>query len=328
MLILAGLLGMLALGSVMLIEPSTKAEHDSEDEPLEDLDEAAQSNDGELGNTSLDLLSFIDEDGVTQTLENEATDAGERLIGTNEADEISAQGGDDNVMAGGGNDTVHGNAGADVLHGNGGEDVLSGDEGDDALFGDQGADALFGNDGNDSLFGNEGDDYLSGGAGSDSLFGGMGYDTLWGDAGNDTLTGNEGDDLLDGGEGQDLLNGGNGSDILNGVETDEDSADFLNGGDGDDTIYAGAGDQVSGGEGADTTVLSADLAEHANIWDFESGQDTLVVLYDPSADAPEINISQDPDTIGQWLVQADGETVAHITGDAPTLSDISLIESA
>ena len=116
-----------------------------------------------------------------------------------------------------------------------------------------------------------------------------------------------------------------GSDILNGIEDGEQNADFLNGGDGDDTILAGAGDQVSGGDGADTTILSDDMSGHAQIWDFESGLDTLVVLYDGDEDIPEINISENPDAAGRWIIHADGETVAHITGDVPTHADISLI---
>ena len=121
---------------------------------------------------------------------------------------------------------------------------------------------------------------------------------------------------------------GAGDDLLNGQEDDDQSSDFLNGGAGHDTIFAGAGDEVSGGEGSDTTVLNSDLPEHANIWDFESGQDTLVVLYDGAENIPEIDIAEDPDALGHWLIQADGEVVANIAGDTPTLSDISLIERA
>ncbi|MGB7317345.1 MAG: calcium-binding protein [Planktotalea sp.] len=324
MLILAGLLGMLALGSIMLIEPSSTSEGD--DELADNNDELEQVNTAQMGDVSTDFLSYVDEDGATQTIENETTEEGDLLFGTNDADTLAGDGGDDNVMAGGGSDAIDGGTGNDVLHGNGGDDTLTGGAGFDALFGDQGDDALNGGGGNDTLIGNVGEDDLSGSSGNDSLIGGEGFDALRGGRGDDTLVGNAGDDTLDGGEGGDLLMAGDGNDLLDGRETNGDSVDFLNGGDGDDTIFAGAGDQVSGGHGADITVLDSELLEHAQIWDFESGQDTLVVLYDANSLAPEISISQDPDTNGHWLVQADGETVANIAGDAPSLSDISLIE--
>ena len=68
------------------------------------------------------------------------------------------------------------------------------------------------------------------------------------------------------------------------------------------------------------------MPEQARIWDFESGTDTLVVLFDALQDAPEITISQYPDTEDQWLVLANGNAVAQVSGDAPKLADISLMQ--
>lgn len=287
MLILAGLLGMLALGSIMLIEPSTEVESDDvadENEP------ATDSGSVELENASMDLLSFLDEESDSSTQSNNVPEADDPLSDAGDSDEANG-------------------ANGDVLQGSEEGDELSGGEGDDTLFG------------------NGGIDELSGGGGNDNLSGGDDPDALWGGQGEDTLYGDDSDDILDGGDGADLLIGGTGDDILNGAEDDEDSADTLNGGAGDDTILAGVGDQVSGGQGADTTVLNSDLDGQAQILDFESGQDTLVVLYDSNSDMPNISISQDPETADQWLVQADGVTVANVAGDAPTLADISLIEN-
>lgn len=317
---------MMALGSIMLID--TDASDDPDEPEFSETDENLGANVAQLGDTSNDLLSFIDEEGETQTIPNQTTQGDDLFIGSNEADAISGAGGNDNVMAGGGDDTVDGARGDDVLHGNGGEDLLIGGSGFDALFGDQGDDELLGGAGDDTLIGNTGSDQIHGGAGDDSLSAGEGDDALWGGRGDDTLIASSGDDTLDGGAGSDVLFAGTGNDVLNGQETGEAQRDFLNGGDGDDTIYAGAGDEVSGGRGADTTVLESDLPEHAQIRDFESGQDTLVVLYEEGGVAPEISISASTEVQDQWLVLANGEAVAQVSGDAPSLSDISLMERA
>ena len=289
MLILAGLLGMLAIGSISLVDPSAKT-----DETDDGISPDALTDDvtTQIGDTSTDFLSYADEDGVTQINPNETTDGDDLLIGTNAADNLIGAVGNDNVMAGGGDDTVGGGNDDDVLHGNGGDDVLTGGDGFDALFGDQGSDALDGGDG------------------------------------NDTLVGSAGNDLLDGGEGSDLLNGGGGDDALNGWEETAERADFLNGGDGDDTIFAGADDQVSGGLGADATLLNTNMDGAAQIWDYKSGQDTLVLVYEAGGVEPEVSISSDPEQADRWLIQANGTALAEVTGDAPTLSDISFVEQA
>ncbi|HCW82903.1 MAG TPA: type I secretion protein [Rhodobacteraceae bacterium] len=322
MLILAGLLGMLAIGSISLVDPGANT-----DETDDGISPDALTDDvtTQIGDTSTDFLSYADEDGVTQINPNETTDGDDLLIGTNAADDLIGAGGNDNVMAGGGDDTVGGGDDDDVLHGNGGDDVLTGNDGFDALFGDQGSDALDGGDGNDTLSGNDGDDALSGGKGNDSLYGGEGDDTLLGGLDNDTLVGSAGNDLLDGGEGSDLLNGGGGDDALNGWEETTERADFLNGGDGDDTIFAGADDQVSGGLGADAIVLNTNMDGPARIWDFKSGQDALVLVYEAVDVEPEVSISSDPEQADRWLIQANGTTLAEVTGDAPTLFDISFV---
>ena len=291
MLILAGLLGMLAIGSISIVDPSANT-----DETDDGISPDALTDDvtTQIGDTSTDFLSYADEDGVTQINPNETTDGDDLLIGTNAADDLIGAGGNDNVMAGGGDDTVGGGDDDDVLHRNGGDDVLTGNDGFDALFGDQGSDALDGGDGNDTLSGNDGDDALSGGKGNDSLYGGEGDDTLLGGLDKDTLVGSAGNDLLDGG-------------------------------DGDDTIFAGADDQVSGGLGADAIVLNTNMDGIARIWDFKSGQDTLVLVYEAGDVEPEVSISSDPEQADRWLIQANGTTLAEVTGDAPTLFDISFV---
>jgi len=196
MLILAGLLEMLAIGSILLVESSANTDETDDGISPDTLTDDVTT---QIGDTSTDFLSYMDEDGVTQINPNETTDGEDLLIGTNAADD------------------------------------------------------LIGADGNDTLLG--------------------GLD-------NDTLVGSARNDLLDGGEGSDLLNGGGGDGALNSWEETTESTDFLNGGDGNDTIFAGADDQVSGGLGTDATVLSTNMDGAAQIWGFESGQDTLVFVYE------------------------------------------------
>lgn len=318
MLILAGLLGMMAFGSVMLYETNTK-DAESREDAFDDIDSL------QIDDSTGDLLSFIDKDGDIQTLANETTEAADLLIGTDGDDEIFGSLGNDKIMAGAGDDTVNGDSDDDILMGNEGNDALFGGEGSDALSGDQGRDALSGGDGDDTLTGNADSDHLSGGNGADNLMGGEGDDSLWGDAGDDTLVASAGNDFLIGGNGNDLLLAGTGNDVLDGRDDGEATVDYLNGGEGDDTFFADAGDQVSGGDGADMTVLHSDISGPIQIWDFESGEDTLVVLYGSEDDVPEVSISQTPDENGQWVVQSDGKTIALVSGTEPIMSDINLV---
>ncbi len=152
----------------------------------------------------------------------------------------------------------------DVLNviGSNDDDVLTGDGGANILNGLDGNDQLFGLGGNDTLIGGAGDDVLAGGGGTDSIDGGEGNDTnsfegigpdvnatlnadgtgtanyitpngavnetfsgienLTGSASNDTListgaaaniiSGGDGDDFIAGGGGTDTLDGGDGND--------------------------------------------------------------------------------------------------------------------
>ncbi len=92
----------------------------------------------------------------------------DRILLSNQADQ---------VHAGGGRDLVMGMGGIDTLYGEGGIDLIDGGKGNDQLFGGAGGDQLFGGPGRDSLDGGLGDDFLFGGGGpSESLTGGAGHD--------------------------------------------------------------------------------------------------------------------------------------------------------
>ena len=115
----------------------------------------------------------------------------------------------------------------------------------------------------------------SGTAGDDTLTGTSGPDTIHGLGGNDTITGDAGDDTLAGGAGADTLDGGDGNDVLFTAERSPDYAtpyypsaaspplldtgsevDTVTGGTGNDVIFAGYGDNVDGGAGTDTLLVS------------------------------------------------------------------------
>ncbi|SDW62073.1 ExeM/NucH family extracellular endonuclease [Litoreibacter albidus] len=112
----------------------------------------------------------------------------------------------------------------------------------------------------DFLFGTEGRDKIDAGRGNDLIFAGDGDDHIIGGRGNDTILAGHGDDVIDGGSGN----------------------DFVFAGHGDDTIIAGDGkrDLYWGGDGADTFVFSAELAEDRSrdksvIMDFDTSQDMI-----------------------------------------------------
>jgi Ca2+-binding RTX toxin-like protein len=183
------------------------------------------------------------------------------ILGTNDADSLTAsqdgdvligRDGDDtlefigNVFPGGSLRTVamFGDAGADVLT-VGGADLLgvyANPVGPRAyLDGGSDNDTLAGSHGGDTLEGGDGADALSGGAQSDEIHGGDGDDTLDGGAGNDKLHGERGNDSLIGGAGEDRLWGG----------------------DGDDTLQGGAGnDTLWGDRGSDTAVFSGSVSDY------------------------------------------------------------------
>ncbi len=118
-----------------------------------------------------------------------ATDDDDIIMGTTEADEIFARGGNDFVNGGAGNDTIGGAAGRDTLEGGTGNDVVFGAAGDDDVTGGAGNDNIFGGSGNDDLVGGTGNDTLTGGSGNDDLSGGSGDDVFF-------FAGNFGDDNI------------------------------------------------------------------------------------------------------------------------------------
>lgn len=319
MLLLAGLVGMMALGATAFLGMS---DEDDDLAPAEGVgDDPGGGAPGEAAGGS--ILDLVTPEHVT--------------VGTEDDDTLEGDAARDLIGGYGGDDLIHGGDADDQLHGGNGDDTILGDAGDDILHGDAGADVLQGADGDDSVYGHGGDDDLSGDAGGDSLVGGEGDDTLHGGAGDDVLHGELGDDSLTGGAGADTLFGGWGDDTLSGVEDagDVPGADHLNGGGGDDHILAGDDDTVTAGEGADRITLGPWITggHQAEILDFAPDEDMLVILYDDIAHPdPDVALEQDADdpTLQHVLLNdvriaavhgAPGLTLGHLTlvaqGPAP-----------
>lgn len=335
MLLLAGLLGMMAVGATAFFGFDIGAE-DAEDDvlnmPLPD------------GSGTDDLLAEVDNLGQSDLLsdapdppENTADPEWQITTGQPGADTINGSDVNDQINGGAGDDLIFGGFGGDQLFGGAGADTIDGQSGDDTLHGGDDNDSLVGGSGHDQIFGHNGADTLLGGDGDDSLVGSAGNDVLLGQDGADALHGDLGDDVLQGGRGADTLFGGWGNDTISGVVDDPDvpgiqdldEGDYLNGGGGDDLILAGRDDIISTGDGADTVALGDWLSQdhQAQVTDFSAAEDSLMVIYDDSVDPdPDVTITQDEETPSRQHVELNGVRIAAVDGaDDLTLDHVTLI---
>jgi Ca2+-binding RTX toxin-like protein len=156
-------------------------------------------------------------DGLLGELERQDLIAsGTAIVGTQDADIGSIDGDED----------------ANLISAFGGDDVVRGLGGNDTIYGGDGLDTLEGGDGDDLLF--AADEEFGGSGGGESLDGGDGDDAIHGSSRNDTLLGGSGADLMRGGNGNDDYRGGGGDDVMidsSGVDTYR-----IDAGDGDDAI--------------------------------------------------------------------------------------------
>ncbi|MEO9781709.1 MAG: calcium-binding protein [Sedimentitalea sp.] len=296
MMMLAGLLGLLAVGgAAVAVDFSPEAEDDGEDNNQPEIEDLA------TGEVAADIVP------IDQILAG--ADGAEQLAGD------------------AGNDQINGYAGDDAIHGGAGNDILHGATGNDALFGGDGNDTLHGEDGQDILSG-DGDDELSGGDGDDALHGGLGDDTLAGGQGQDTLFGSFGDDLIVGSDfnqdgvhiddaTKDYLNGGDGNDTLIGGH-----GDVMSGGDGADQFVLDASETA-------TNDGDTDLGA-TRLMDFDADEDQLLVMSDLEQNpAPDIEVIADEDTPGLSHIWVDGAEVASVMGGTTlTAEDIVVIDHA
>ncbi|SEK79003.1 Hemolysin-type calcium-binding repeat-containing protein [Roseovarius nanhaiticus] len=319
MLMLAGLLGMVALGASALVGFSGYDEDEEtarQDIPEEDADGADQSQsnvldfmrpDPEWDAVTLDTpdaaqafdagapedpdLAGVDARSADAEADLDSDDAAEEAdppeekITAGTAHDNSISGSDARDVANGydGADTLTGAASDDQLWGGLGADWLSGGAGDDTLNGDADDDTLSGDEGDDKLYGHEGADDLSGGDGADSLVGGDGGDTLAGGAGDDTLHGGLGDDWLTGGRGSDILFGGWGNDTLSGLEQESETDDWDDL-DVMDFLNGGGGDDVITA-GAGDVVTTGEGADTVILGDWLSAAHQAEILdFEPDED--------------------------------------------
>ena len=228
---------------------------------------------------------------IADTIEGD--DGNDVLHGGGGDDAIDGGTGVDIISGGAGNDTLTGGADSDsFIFGQGdGQDVITDFTSGDSVEVDgydsarsitqSGADVVVVfSDGDQITFNNTDvatveaglhfapptDDTLNGGSGDDRLFGYGGNDTINGNDGNDTLVGGSGADTIDGGAGDDTIYSGDisppysfpyyGASYTPPLLDRGAEPDTIKGGDGNDTIFAGYGDNVDGGAGTDTLLIS------------------------------------------------------------------------
>lgn len=333
MMLLAGLMGMMAVGATAFLgfDDEALASPDDDAPPERDPSSDASGDDAQTVPGIMDIaLSGVspgaadDANGTADSLPwsvDQGGDGDDTVTGTAAGDMLHGYAGDDLISGLGGDDDIRGGAGADLLSGNADDDMLHGGDGPDTLSGGEGADELFGHGGDDVQHGGAGDDMLQGGEGDDELSGGHGADALHGGLGNDTLTGGPGPDSLFGGWGDDLILG-HVSDPGAETSSDMDERDFLNGGGGDDLIIAGPDDMVTPGAGADTVALGDWLSQdhQAEILGFSAEDDKLMIIYDDSQLAdPLVSLQEDEDDADTRHVMLEGVRIAAVH-DAPGLS--------
>ncbi|MCJ9429483.1 calcium-binding protein [Kordiimonas marina] len=263
------------------------------------------------------------------------TSGPDRLVGTDDNNEILAGGGNDTIIAGSGHDTVQASIGDDKVWagaGDTGRDILIGGIGNDTMAGGAGNDLLIG--GNSGTLNQEaGQDHLMGGLGNDTLIAGHwldqngnnrfdtgeakageGSSVLWGGRGDDLLIGGNGNDTLGGGQNNDTLSGGAGDDRLFGGVGD----DSMEGGLGDDSLWGGLGnDTLTGGDGADHFIFGR-TSGNDTVTDFNADTDVLDLTAAGFADRDALLAATHTD--GADLVISFGDTVIHLSN--MTLDDL------
>ena len=170
----------------------------------------------------------------------------ENVLGSDQGDILTGNGGAN---------ALSGFAGADTLHGGGGDDVLDGGAGDDTLDGGAGNDTMSGGDGNDNYFVDSSIDSVSEGsdAGFDTVFATIDLRLAanveqlvlqgsaqqgYGNALGNLIEGNAGDNLLDGAGGVDAMLGGAGNDVYFVDNSGEGVVENPN--EGNDTVFSTA----------------------------------------------------------------------------------------
>lgn len=333
MFLLAGLMGMMALGATAFLgmSPDDEDEVTAQDVPEDDMPdvEVADAESSEAGTSIMDFinsdadtgapasgmagsatpsLSVTDQVAADSLLPTAGTSSDIVMDAETDAD-VGPVPNDESetaervVVGTSGEDQMDGSDAVDVANGYDGDDSISGAEGDDELWGALGDDTLTGDAGNDTLHGGAGNDVMQGGDGDDRMFGHGDDDILDGGAGDDSLVGGDGDDVLDGGEGDDSLHGGLGDDALRGGA----GHDVLFGGWGNDTLSGFEDDQDA--EGWNDT----DVMDYLN----GGGGDDLITA--GAGDIVTGGAGADTILLGEWLSADHQAEILDFAPDEDTL---------
>ncbi len=332
MMLLSGLLGMLALGTLALVSFGP----DSEDEDEESLAPEEFDDPTEQNATSLDFATPGSEaDALPEVQQPPAAPGPVTVLAPTSTQTAQGATALTGIAAFGPVDIAfEGTAEADEYLGTEEDELIFGAEGGDTMLGEDGDDTLHGQSGADDLYGGAADDVLFGGHGQDTLTGDDGNDLLRGGQGTDALHGRDGDDTLDGDMGTDTLFGAAGNDLLIGVKFDEDGIDqdqqdYLNAGSDDDTVIAGDEDVVSLGGGADVLYLGDWMTgPGAEVLDFDDDEDQLMVIYNDSAHSgePEVTLRLNANNPALTEITLGDQVLATLpTEDAPPLDSVVLI---
>ncbi|APH56432.1 Adhesin aidA-I [Granulibacter bethesdensis] len=204
------------------------------------------------------------------------------FVGGNGASKIYGGGGAMTVFGGAGEGVVAaGGAGSVIVNGSGnttvtggGGNAIYGGSGEALVFGGaQGANNILGGSGSSTVVGQSGD-HMVGGAGKMLIFGSNNAtDTIIGGNATTVMGGNAGTQLLS--NGNTVFWGGSGNDMLWGGA----GITIATLGSGNDTTYIGSGAMsIAGGSGQDIyTVTAGQAGGSAVIFDFNPGQDSLVL---------------------------------------------------
>ncbi|MEQ5869973.1 hypothetical protein J4E08_08670 [Sagittula sp. NFXS13] len=136
-------------------------------------------------------------------------------------------------------------------------------------------------------------------------------------------------DTLSGDFSNDASSGGSGGDIQSGVASDETELNA----EGSNAPYSGAADTVSlgaeGGEGADAMMPGHWLTgEAATMMDYDAAEDQIVIVYDDSAldTAPEVEIRVSKTNSDVTEILLNGQVLTMLpTADAPALDQLFLV---
>ena len=346
MLLLAGLMGMMALGATALMGLAPTEDGDSNagrdvsgQEDQADEQAVTDADAEENGTSILDFLEgetvdVSDDAGVKdENAQDEAEDgydlAGDDYTGDgaevslNVADDATAQASqassdaedDSNTQdtdeaksnEGVGERATVGTPEGDRLDGLDARDVANGYDGDDAMSGGSNDDELWGASGADTVTGGAGHDTLHGGAGDDEMLGEDGDDHMFGHGDDDTMSGGAGDDSLVGSEGDDALDGGAGDDAVHG----DLGNDQLRGGAGHDVLFGGWGDDTLSGLEDDPDT---DGWDDTDVMDFLNGGGGADMITAGAGDVVTTGDGADTVLLGDWL---NAEHQAEILDFAP-----------